>query len=868
MFDIVSKFNGKPLLCTRELMQQTMQSAAVVETCQAIAKLVKTKISEVERQIAATSEPGELADLERSEKALWEEVARLKKRLPAFCFQAHYTDGRRRNKSAQKSGLCMFDIDDLQDARATYEESADRMQALGVALVHITPSTRGLRYVFRTPEGMDIAKAQQWFAEQLGVKQFDSCTKDLARISFAVPEDYVLMMDEQVLFGENQEESKKSQKSQVKSVKLVKSQHSDGEVQRDVIMSNHSETHCYDTANEASDGKTEGKDEEVSGKTSAAESSDKSAAESSDELNFRGIPFTLIIDRLLLAMGVDGNPVEGERNTTLYNLVRQLRYICDFSQARLMQVLPRWGMSEEEVAQTVQSALSTVRRANLPPHLSQTLHLLMAQQNAIQGVEATGDASADDAQSSVINPKAIHFIPEHLPRLLHLLTKSYPEEYRAAILLSALPILGTLATRARAIYFDGAEHSPSFLTCIVAPQASGKSCTRKLVDLLLGRLQRQDNGEREKERRWLDEKKARKNSKQQPEDPRARIRIVPATISNAMLFKRLDCSEGEHLFTYAEEIDTLSKGRKSGTWSQKDDIMRQAFDNSICGQDYMSDNSWSAMVRVFYNTLTCGTPVAVRRYYNDVEGGLVSRVCFSQLPDMLGASMPVFGSLSAEEEAEVRQWADKLMAIGNSEGEEEKRGENQDASGAETSVEVEDSDDENLSDRALGKLPTTKPVYFEIPRVKQAIWDWMEARRLEYLETQENPALDIFRRRAAVIGFRAGLLGMLLCDGKESDEAVDFATWVAGYVLKEQLNLFGEEMNRLMLDSDELSKSTSNLTFFQPLLSILPNEFTAEQLATVSMQAGYKSPIKQVIFRWKHNGLIEKKRNKYIKLKA
>ena len=119
MFDIVNKFNGKPLLCTRELMQQTMQSAAVVETCQAIAKLVKTKISEVERQIAATSEPGELADLERSEKALWEEVARLKKRLPAFCFQAHYTDGRRRNKSAQKSGLCMFDIDDLQDARAT-----------------------------------------------------------------------------------------------------------------------------------------------------------------------------------------------------------------------------------------------------------------------------------------------------------------------------------------------------------------------------------------------------------------------------------------------------------------------------------------------------------------------------------------------------------------------------------------------------------------------------------------------------------------------------------------------------------------------------------------------------------------------------
>ncbi|WP_036878048.1 DUF3987 domain-containing protein [Xylanibacter oryzae] len=827
MFDIVSRFNSKPILCTKEILHNTLCSQVVVQTCREIADIVKTKIEEVERQIAATTEPGDLAALEKDEKALWDEVARLKKRLPAFCFQAHYTDGKRHNTSAEESGFCMFDVDDLDDPKATFGETAEKIKGIGVVLAHITPSTRGLRYVFRTPKGMTIAQAQLWFAGQLGIEQYDGCTKDLARISFAVPEAYVLMIDEERLFGENENQ--------------------------------HTETKTVDERAEAKQQKNDVKPKkslksQVSTEKTASECVE-SAKEMVDEPNFKGIPFKLIIDRLLLAQGVDGEPAEGERNTTLYNLVRQLRYICDFSQSRLMQVVPRWGMSEEEVAQTVQSALSTVRRTELPPHLGQTLRLLTSQQMEMNAATADAAAGIEQADAKIIVPSSANDktppLPEHLPRLLDLLTKSYPQEYRAAILMSAMPILGTLATRARARYFDGAEHLLSFLTCIVAPQASGKSCTRKLVDMLLGRLQKQDNDEREKERRWMEEKKARKNSKQQPEDPRAKIRIVPATISNAMLFKRLDCSESEHLFTYAEEIDTLSKGRKSGAWSQKDDIMRQAFDNSICGQDYMSDNSWSAMVKVFYNTLTCGTPVAVHRYYNDVEGGLVSRVCFSQLPDMLGAQMPIFGRLTKDEEAEVAKWVEKLMALGRETPEKE-------------SEAIGNADE---PDNASGKLPQSDPVEFDIPRVKQAIWGWLEARRLEYLETQENPALDIFRRRSAVIGFRAGLLAVLLSDEEETDEAIEFATWVASYALAEQLDLFGEEMNHLMMEGESLCSAKEKTTYYQPLLGSLPDEFTVEQLVLLRMQAGYKSPVKQVLWRWKQNGLVEKiGKNKFKKL--
>src|SRR5574344_1084255 len=780
MFDFVKKFNGRPEICTKEIFLNIVRAKYVADTCKEIAELMKLRLEKVEQQLAASTEPGERAELEKQEKALWEQVAVLKKRLPAFCFHAHFTDGRRKNSSAKKSGLCIFDIDDITNPQATFDETRDRLKALGVLLAHVTPSTRGLRYVFRIPRGKNIAQAQLWFANQMGIRQYDGCTKDMARISYAVAEKYILFMDEEGLFGER------------------KSEGNTKEMQNDVSAEINEMTSEM-TSEKPTDNSTDNSTVNPAvNSPENPEKSHKSQVTKVSLLDFKGISFQLIIDRLLLAQGIDGEPVEGERNNTLYSLVRELRYICDFSLPRLMQVVPRWGMSEQEVEQTVQSALSTVRRADMPPHLAQILTQLLAQQV---------DSNANKQTKTVP-------LPERLPHLLELLTKRYPAEYHAAILMASLPILGTLATRARAVYFDGVEHSPSFLTCVVAPQASGKSCTRKLVDLLLDNLQQQDNKEREKERKWMEEKRARKNSKQQPEDPRAKIRIVPATISNAMLFKRLDCSEGEHLFTYAEEIDTLNKGRKSGSWSQKDDIMRQAFDNSICGQDYMSDNSWSAMVKVYYNMLTCGTPIAVHRYYNDVEGGLVSRVCFSQLPDMLGAQLPIFGCLTKDEEAEVAAWVERLMAI-------------------------------------------NEDVVYDIPRGKQAIWDWLEARRLEYLETQENPALDIFRRRSAVIGFRAGLLAVLLCDYRESDEAVAFATWVASYALSQQLDLFGEEMNQLMLDGESLTSGTSKGNFYQSLFSTLPEEFTMQELVTLRMQAGYKSPVKQVVWRWKQNGLIE-----------
>jgi hypothetical protein len=109
-----------------------------------------------------------------------------------------------------------------------------------------------------------------------------------------------------------------------------------------------------------------------------------------------------------------------------------------------------------------------------------------------------------------------------------------------------------------------------------------------------------------------------------------------------------------------------------------------------------------------------------------------------------------------------------------------------------------------------------------------------------------------------VIGFRAGLIATILCDEKETDEVVNFATWVADYVLSQQLDLFGEEMNRLMLASEDITQRQQVSLNYQSLLSSLPEEFTLEQLVELRMQAGYRSPVRQVIWRWTRNRIVEK----------
>lgn len=189
-------------ICTPELLHQALKSNRVKTVCAQLADALESKLR------------GEICndDYEEMKK-------KLKSQLPILTPHATFRNGRRKNDEAIPSGLSIYDIDHIPNPRGYWEEKkkvlANKM--LGgtkasseqascvldlIVLVHVTPSTQGLRLVFIIPEGMDIAMAQRWMSQQLEDSEYDTVVKDLARPSFLVPEEYLLYINEEELFKE------------------------------------------------------------------------------------------------------------------------------------------------------------------------------------------------------------------------------------------------------------------------------------------------------------------------------------------------------------------------------------------------------------------------------------------------------------------------------------------------------------------------------------------------------------------------------------------------------------------------------------------------------------------------------------------
>lgn len=351
------------------------------------------------------------------------------------------------------------------------------------------------------------------------------------------------------------------------------------------------------------------------------------------------------------------------------------------------------------------------------------------------------------------------------------------------------------------------------LLFVSPPGCIRKSFIRKPLDLLLTPINEQDAIEREKEQAYKDKLRASKNSKNQPEDPHACPRNNGVAISIAKLLQLLTYAEGKHLIGIGEEMDTLVKSERAGVWSQKSDIYRLAFDNAEYGQAYMSDSSFNAHIHVYYNLLLTGTPNSMKRFFKDLENGLATRVCFAQLPDTSFTEIPVFAPYTEAERAEIIRWARQL-------------------------------------DAEQGTLAC--------PQLNTVIANWLEAKRQQAIDADSH-AMDTLRRRAGVIGFRAGMLCYLLENRKFTKTVAQFAEWVAEYVFRNQMELWGEQMEQeltgaLDIFSGERGSASS-------LLALLPNEFTTGDLIKLRARQGQSvtpTSINSLLCRWRKLNRIDK----------
>ena len=703
--------------------------------------------------------------------------AKAKKRLPAVMWQASFNGKSRKNENAIPSGLYMLDLDHLEGNTAQIASTfMAKVNECGIMLIHTTPSGHGLRVVARmmAAQGFStIGEYQLWLAAQLGFapEQVDTATHDLARMSFVPPENYVHYMDGRI-FTMDPECTIKPQNNVAPSPSVAKPKSTtDTEVPS------------------PSDGTTL-------------------------QTHYQGIPLTDIAKRLIENI-FDTEICEGNRNSSLYKLARVFRYVCDFNPQVMAAAIPHYGLADGEVMEICRNTIGTFRRTDMPIELREVIAELREEQSEEQDEDEANEGEHNNLSLSLADYQKN--LPQ-LPPLFREFLRTCPPDFKAVQLVSMLPVVGALCTGVRSTYLDGNAQSPSFITVVTAPQASGKSFARNMYNTLTARLQAQDATNRAIEEAYRQELKKAKNAKEQPEDPRPCIRLLPPSVSVAKLLQRLDYAGGRHLLTFAEEIDTLTKSNRSGTWAQKSDIYRNAFDNAEYGQDYMSDASYSTITRVYYNLLVLGTPRAVGRFFNDVEDGLVSRVLFAEIPDQAGKRMPKFGKFTASAEKRVDAIVERLMQM--------------------------------------------KDCY-ELDYLNNAIDDWLEQRRLDFLRTQ-NMALEIFRRRAAVIGFRAGLVAVACYEAAmASDEngnkayyakrVKSFALWVANYALTALLSRFGEKMEEVQRDT-----AARKRTVYTDLFSELAATFTSDDLRACVKRAGSRSPIRHIIYRWNQNGMIAK----------
>ena len=187
---------------------------------------------------------------------------------------------------------------------------------------------------------------------------------------------------------------------------------------------------------------------------------------------FNGIPYSVIISALLSMFGFhDGVVPEGVRNTTLYKLARQLRYICDFNPAHLRQVLPDWGLTATEVEGTIASAVGSTRGQDFPIELRKVL-------DDITKPDLSTSAKRQEYLER-LNP-----LPKKMPWLFDYIYKRYGRNGRSA-LIAALPMLGTLLGRFESKYLDGRKHRPVFMVVVCGHAGSGKGFLSDLQEWLL-----------------------------------------------------------------------------------------------------------------------------------------------------------------------------------------------------------------------------------------------------------------------------------------------------------------------------------------------------------------------------------------------
>ena len=418
----------------------------------------------------------------------------------------------------------------------------------------------------------------------------------------------------------------------------------------------------------------------------------------------------------------------------------------------------------------------------------------------------------EEAEQETADKKRYKLIAKLLPSGLREPVMAAPKDVQMNVICSIMPIAAAYADQVEVKYADDKMQHLGLMSMIIARQAGGKSGCKEAVECWIKIIKDESKALRVKEDEVKRRNKCRKANERAEEVPQSPIRKVPITISTSTLLKRFKAVPGRCIVSFSEELDTLLKTNGAGSWSAKYDIYRYSFDRAEWGQDYNSDQAESGEVDVAYNWTVFGTYGSFRKCFqsDNAENGLGSRILISEFPDTRFAKMPKYRPLSEEDEEAIQQAARKLSEIKG---------------------------------------------FVDTPRLRKAIAKWVEEKRILALKNNDE-VMDNFRRRAAVIGFRCGVIFHLLSgDEHESKACVDFMLLMADYCLDNQVHMLGE-----LIESQQAQNAPAEVRNINDKTTYdkLPKEFTYDDVREAKGPGFSPSTYRSDVKRWRDNHLVEK----------
>ena len=371
--------------------------------------------------------------------------------------------------------------------------------------------------------------------------------------------------------------------------------------------------------------------------TSSTASTAATSTTSAAQDNYLGIPYGEIIKKWWQLYNDGQEPMRSNRNTLTFELAVNLRHICGFDRNLLAQIIPCYdGFPEQEKMACINSALNE-KITQMPKRLKDVLSAIR-QERMKQGNAAGGSAADNEALVNALdeaNAKDDLFYYNALPKLPQGIRDSISAVGPALalpVITAICPAIGMLATGVK-VSVHGKMNSLNLISYIAGDFASGKGSIDPVIDAWTSEVKEMDKMYQQKEDEWRAKKRAAKNKKEQPEEPKLPVRCLTLNNTVANLAERLANTEGKHAFSFTPEADTVAQKWKSAM-SDFSVMLRQAYDGTCYEREARSADAVNVHIdRLLWNVVMCGTPDALYRVVSNYTDGFQSRIIVAKTPD-------------------------------------------------------------------------------------------------------------------------------------------------------------------------------------------------------------------------------------------